>query len=205
VAAFLADRQIEAKAAELWRRHALAVRFDVEALLDTLELGTLWDRLDQGVFGALIPSKRLVIFNEYHVGDFNSNAGLYRFTASHEVGHWILHCEDDRANALALIPLDRTLCRQGSRDAVEVQAEKFAGYLLAPTDELKNRYPTDPWAGWPTVYRLAESFGMSVSAMLVRLKEAKLAYQDDAGVPRSGRKPIPGQLDLGLVPGEKLG
>jgi hypothetical protein len=204
MATFLADRQIEAKASDLWRRYGLAIRFDVDAFLDTLELATLWDHLDHNVFGALIPSKRLVILNEDRLADFNSNTGLYRFTVSHEVAHWILHCEDDRANALTLIGVDRTLCRQGSRDTLEIQAEKFAGYLLAPTDELKTRLPKAPWTGWSTVYTLADEFGMSVSAMLVRLKETKFAYRDETGVPRSGRPPIPGQLDLGFVAGDKL-
>jgi hypothetical protein len=205
MASFLADRQIEAKASELWLRYNLTIRFDVEALLDTLELDTLWEHLDHDVLGALIPTKHLVVFNEDRQADFNRNAGLYRFTGAHEVGHWMLHCEHDRANGMTLIGLDRTLCRQGSRESIEIQAEKFAGYLLAPTDQILLQFPKAPWVGWPTVYSLAEAFGISVSAMLVRLNETKLAYRDDAGVPRSGRPPVPGQLDLGLVSRDKQG
>ena len=58
--------------------------------------------------------------------------------------------------------------------------------------------PRHSWNGWPTVYDLANSFGMSASAMIVRLQEAELAYRDAAGLPRSGRPTPAGQLGLGL-------
>jgi hypothetical protein len=199
LARFLADAQIEARASALWRRHGLSVGFDVEQLLDALDLGTLWeDELEPDVLGLLIPSQRLVVIHEGRRADFERNLGLYRFTVSHEVGHWLLHCEDARANNMQLIDGDRTWCRQGSREPIEVQAEKFASYLLAPTDELKAWVPRHSWKGWPTVYALASTFGMSASAMIVRLQEAKLAYRDDTGLPRSGRPTPAGQLELGL-------
>lgn len=200
MARFLADAQIEARAAALWRRHALSIGFDVELLLDTLDLGTLWEGdLDTDVLGLLIPSRRLVVINEGHRGDFERNPGLYRFTVAHEIGHWLLHCEDARANNMQLIEGDRTWCRQGSREPIEIQAEKFASYLLAPMDHLTSRVPSQPWKGWAPVYTLAKTFGMSASAMIVRLQEAKLAYRDDAGRPCSGRPTPPGQLEFGLT------
>ena len=199
MARFLANAQIEARASALWRRHGLSVGFDVEQLLDTLDLGTLWENdLEAEVLGLLIPGRRLVVINQRHRADFERNPGLYRFTLGHEIGHWLLHCEDARANNMQLIDGERTLCRQGSREPIEIQAEKFASYLLAPTDELKSRMPRHSWNGWPTVYDLANSFGMSASAMIVRLQEAKLAYRDEEGLPSSGRPTPAGQLDLGL-------
>ena len=199
MARFLANAQIEARASALWRRYGLSVGFDVEQLLDTLDLGTLWaDDLEAEVLGLLIPGQRLVVINQGHRADFERNPGLYRFTLGHEIGHWLLHCEDDRANNMQLIDKERTLCRQGSREPIEIQAEKFASFLLAPTDELKARMPRHSWNGWPTVYDLANSFGMSASAMIVRLQEAKLAYRDEEGLPSSGRPTPAGQLDLGL-------
>jgi hypothetical protein len=199
LARFLGDAQIEARTAALWRRHTLSIGFDVEQLLDTLELGTLWDSdLEPDILGLLIPSRRLVVINEGHRGDFERHQGLYRFTVSHEIGHWVLHCEDARANNMQLIEGDRTWCRQGSREPIEIQAEKFASYLLAPTDQLKVRVPRQSWKGWAPVYTLAETFGMSVSAMIVRLQEAKFAYRDKAGLPCSGRPSPAGQLELGI-------
>jgi len=199
VVRFIADAQIEARASALWRQHRLSVGFDVEQLLDSLDIGTLWaDGLESDVLGLLIPSRRLVVVNQSHRADFENNPGLYRFTVGHEVGHWVLHCEDARANNMQLIDGDRTLCRQGSREPIEIQAEKFASYLLAPTDHLKARIPKDSWIGWSTVYNLASAFGMSVTAMIVRLEASKLAYRDGTGLPRSGRPTPAGQLDFGL-------
>lgn len=182
----------------LWRQHSLAVNFDVDHLLDSLDLGSLWDDLEDDVLGALIPSRRLVTLNQSRLDLLEGNRGLYRFTVGHEIGHWILHCEDERANNLALFAGERILCRQRSKEPLEVQAEKFAGHLLAPIDQLRARLPSRPWTGWTPVYKLAEGFGMSVSAMLVRLKETKFAYKDDAGVPCSGQPAPKGQLELGV-------
>jgi len=196
---FLANAQIESRASSLWRLHKLSVGFDVEALLDSMDLGMLWsDEVETEVLGLLIPVQRLVVINESHRRTFERNPGLYRFTIGHEIGHWMLHCEDARASNMELIAGDRILCRQGSREPIEIQAERFASYLLAPTDQLRPRMPPQPWHGWTTVYGLANSFGMSPSAMIVRLQEAKLAYRDDAGIPRSGHPVAVGQLDLGL-------
>ncbi len=195
---FLATPQIEARASALWRRHALSVGFDIEGLLDALNLGLLWDGMEDTVLGALVPTKRLVVLNERRLDDLQRNRGLRRFTVGHEVGHWILHCEDTRAANLELVENTRTLCRQGSREPIEVQAEKFASYLLAPTDQLRARFPDRPWSGWPAIYDLADTFGMSVSAMMVRLEEAGLAHKGEDGQPRSGRPSAPGQLGLQL-------
>jgi Zn-dependent peptidase ImmA (M78 family) len=108
----------------------------------------------------------------------------------------MLHCEGARSNTLPLLGADRTMCRQGSRNPIEIQAEKFAGYLLVPADELMTRLPRSSWSGWAPVYRLAETFAVSPSAMLVRLSEMKLAYKDEKGLPRSGRPRPAGQMAL---------
>lgn len=198
MAKFIADAQIEARAATIWRQHSLAVNFDVEDLLDRLELGTLWEELEHEVLGLLIPSQRLVVINQGRRDDFERNQGLYRFTVGHEIGHWVMHCEDDRAGSMQLIEGERTWCRQGSRDPREIQAEKFASFLLAPTDALKAWIPKEAWSGWPTVYKLAGSFGMSATAMIVRMEQAQFAHRDQAGIPRSGRPRQHGQLELGF-------
>jgi Zn-dependent peptidase ImmA (M78 family) len=195
---YIAPARIEARTAELWRRHALAPGFDVERLLDDLDLGLMWEEMEEGILGALIPTKRVVVMNQRRLDHLESNLGLRRFTVGHEVGHWILHCEDARAANLQLFESDRTHCRQGSRHPIEVQAEKFAGFLLAPTDVLRGEISPTPWSGWRPVYHLATTFAMSATAMMVRLEEAGFAHKDQNDQPRSGRKPIPGQLELSV-------
>ncbi len=81
---------------------------------------------------------------------------------------------------------DRTWCRDGSTDPVEIQAAGFASYLLMPTDRLRPELPSEPWTGWPTVYRLAEQFAVSPTAMIVRLQRGGWGHRAEDGTPRSG-------------------
>src|SRR5690349_10296524 len=127
---YLARAQVESRAASLWRMHGLAVGFDAEALLDTLELGLLWDGIDEKpgerILGALRPAARLVLLNENRVAELEVSPGLRRFTLAHEVGHWLLHATDARAGTIPLDSAGRTWCRDGSREQLERQAEMFA-------------------------------------------------------------------------------
>jgi Zn-dependent peptidase ImmA (M78 family) len=197
---FLAPAQLEARAAELWRRFGLAPNFDAEALLDALELNLLWDDLDDDegakVFGALVPAKRVVVLNERHIDLLEAKPGLRRFTLGHEVGHWMLHVERAGTQLCFLDGIERVWCRERSQDPRERQAESFAGYLLAPTDLLKREVRTSPWQGWAPVYALAEAFGMTPTAMMVRLEVAGWAHRDGDRIPRSGPRRSAGQLSL---------
>jgi IrrE N-terminal-like domain len=197
---FLAPAQLEARAAELWRRFGLAPNFDAEALLDALELNLLWEELDDGdgakVFGALIPAKRVVQLNERHIDLLESKPGLRRFTIGHEIGHWMLHVDRVGTQVCFLDGIERVWCRERSKDPRERQAESFSGYLLSPTDLLRREVPRRPWQGWAPVYALAESFGMTPTAMIVRLEVAGWAHRDDGGVPQSGARRPPGQQSL---------
>jgi len=98
---------------------------DLPALLDVPDvLGATWVRqrkvkIDQSLDPTVDPSRE----------------GRYRFTVSHEVGHWELH------RHLYLVPEQGSLfaekaepivCRSGARDQMEWQANSFAGYLLMP-------------------------------------------------------------------------
>jgi hypothetical protein len=196
---FVPNHRIEASASELLRRYRLGVNFNVERLLDALDIGLLWeDQPEPDVLAKLVPSLRRVAVNEKMREVFERNHGLYRFTLSHEIGHWFLHCEAARAGNLTLFDEPGTWCRGGSREPIEIQAETFAGFLLIPTDELRSRVPKEDWFGWRPVYDLANSFGVSPSAMIVRLCQANLAFRDDSGTPRAGRRPQPGQLALGI-------
>lgn len=195
--AFVPEPVIEARAADLWRRLGLTIGFDAEALLDRLDLGLLWEHLPEGhgerILGALVAGERCVLLNEAHLDELEANLGLRRFTIGHEVGHWVLHAGAIKAGTIPLMDDSRTWCRSGASDNVERQAEMFAARLLAPTELLRAALPAAGWAGWAPVYRLAETFGVTPTAMSVRLEELGWAHRDGADVPRSGRRPAPGQ------------
>ncbi len=186
---FIPDARIESRAAELWRRYQLTPSFDIEKLLDQLRLGLLWDCLPANVLGALKPEERLVVLNERRLSEFKATPGLERFTVAHEVGHDALHADDAWTGVLPMMEDGRIWCRDGSHDSTEFQASRFASYLLVPTDELRSLLPSAPWNGWSTVYGLAEAFGVTPTAMIVRLRNGGYAHQSANGTPTSGPPP----------------
>jgi hypothetical protein len=198
---YLANAQIEARAAELVREHSLEPGFDVERLLDRLDLSLLWEAVDDSVggrvLGQLVPAKRQVILNERHVADLEDKGSrLLRYTIGHEVGHWILHAEAARSGALPLFDGERIWCRDKSRDPIERQAEMFSAALLIPRDQLKEEVPTNVWSGWRPVYRLADKFQVHVTPMRIRLEQLGWAHLDEDDNPHSGPKQRPGQDTL---------
>jgi IrrE N-terminal-like domain len=195
---YIAEAQIEARTLELWRRHSLAPAFDIEALLDDVGLGLVWEEVsdsgDAVVLGQLVPGKKLVVLNERHLDRLEEKDGrLRRYTIGHEIGHWILHAEAARSGTLSLFDGERILCRDGSHDPVERQAEMFAAALLIPKEELRSVLPDSPWRGWPIVYRLADRFLVNVTPMKIRLERLGWMHCDESNVPVSGRAPAPGQ------------
>jgi len=197
---YISRNDLEVLASELWRRFALAPRFDAEALVDSLDLRLLWEVLDDGeggkVFGALIPWERTVVLNQRHKDLLEEKPGLRRFTIAHEIAHWLLHVQPKLGQMAFLDGIEHVLCREHSKDPMEVQAEAYASYLLSPTDLLRQKIPTAPWSGWATVYRLAEAFEMTPTAMMVRLEIASLAHRNEQGTPVAGPRPEPGQQRL---------
>ena len=195
---FVPDAVLEARASEIWRNHSLEVGFDAEALLDHLGIGLVWDEVADEptarILGQLEAATPLVVLNEAHKEDLEARHGaLRRYTIGHELGHWVLHAGAIRSGTLSLLNRGRTWCRDGSRDPAEVQAEKFAATLLMPRDLLRSELPTGSWSGWGPVYRLAERFVVTPTAMIVRLKELRWAHLDETRIPLSGPEPIAGQ------------
>jgi hypothetical protein len=201
---FIPDARLEAGAIELWRAYQLQVRFDIEILLDDLDLSLLWEPISDAngekILGALRPAAAQVVLNEARLGELEGNEGLRRFTIAHEIGHWTFHTEGAGSVMLPFMTDGRVLCRDGSRHPMETQADRFASYLLAPTDLLRLHVPEGKWQGWPEIYRLAEFFGMSPTAMIVRLQRQGWAHRQDEGVPESGPAQAPGQCQFDFNP-----
>lgn len=198
---FIPQERIEARAADLWQQHGLVPGFDVERLLDELELDLLWEDVDDNaegeVLGQLVPDEKLVVLNERHRARLEQKDGRQRrYTIGHEVGHWTLHSEAARSGTLSLFDGQRILCREKLQHPVERQAEKFAAALLMPRDQLLPMLPPAPWVGWRHVYRLADDFVVTPTAMMVRLEELRWAHRDEDGAPASGPKVGAGQESL---------
>ena len=213
---FLTRQRIEQRAVEHWRRERLSAGFDVERLIDRLDLGLLWEPIEpvggQKVAAELIARDRLVKLNENLRELLDGNTGFYRLTLAHELGHWDLHCAEVRDGSAELFADFPTLiCRRlvfgrdqqpadvltQSEGRREHQANLYATYLLAPTEIFRAAFESIGCDGWAATYLLAERLGLSVHATLIRLSEEGLGHRDRAGVPRPGRAPKPGQTTLG--------
>ena len=198
---FIPEARIEARAAELWVRHRLEPGFDVEQLVDDLGLGLVWESIPDGgegrVLGQLIPDDRLIALNENHLELLDQNNGrLRRFTVGHEIGHWLLHADDVRSGTIPLFDGKRIWCRDGSKMAIERQAEMFSAALLMPRDRVLAALPDAPWSGWSPVYQLAETFVVNATPMIIRLEKFGCAHRDEHGTPVCGRADPPGQGSL---------
>jgi hypothetical protein len=196
---FIADAQIEARAAELWQQRRLQPGFDAEQLTEDVGLDLLWDfvtDVEGGVIlGQLIPAERLLLLNERHKDRLEAKGGrLRRYTIGHEIGHWILHAGGATSETLFID--GRTWCRDGSSDPVERQAEKFSAALLMPKDLLLRSLPTGSWRGWGPVYDLADTFLVNVTPMRIRLEQLGWMHLGSDEIPRSGPRPHPAQPTL---------
>lgn len=145
-------------------RAALGLEPDgpVGCLLTTVEdagVHVVLGRLRDGVAGAY---QRRGPFHLVFV-DAASSRGRQRFTLAHELGHVRM------AHGTAAIDTLTTLSAPGY-DPHEVQANAFAGELLAPKATLEREARAEP--DLEEVVRLADRFGLSAPAMLVRLSVA---------------------------------
>jgi hypothetical protein len=180
------DRQIERRADALLDVCARAGRppgppVPVEWIAEhILDLRILWDVLPSDplapVLGGLDPVRGEVVLNEAESRRFSAFPGLETFTLAHEIGHWVLHVPPSRRRQLALPGMERSRA-QGCITAIggaagrEQQADRFAAYLLMPARLLLPRCAKLDLTRFPARYKLRDEFGVSITAMNLRLKE----------------------------------
>lgn len=149
---FLPDKHIEEHANALLGQFAqqsgepLAPGIPVDDIAEVF-LGLTVEMMDlQALFGdpdvngaIWIPQKKIGIDQSLDTQTNKRKEGRYHYTLAHEIGHWWLHRQlytPDTAQGLlhgvASVAQATYVCRDGSKAAVEVQANKFAAYLLMP-------------------------------------------------------------------------
>jgi Zn-dependent peptidase ImmA (M78 family) len=145
-----------------------------------LDLRILWDVLPENretpVLGGLDPVRGEIVLNEAEARRFAAFPGLEGFTLAHEIGHWVLHVPAARRRQLLLPGMERmrdSTCGtgQGSAARREQQADRFAAYLLMPARLLLPRCEDFDLSRFPARYKLRDEFGVSITAMNLRLKE----------------------------------
>jgi len=151
---FLADSQLESAATELLRKYAkwkgspprppIPVDDLVEGLLElSLSIGELRARLGKNdVLGATWLDEGHIMIDS----SLEGSEGRFSFTLAHETGHWVLHrpiieMEKVTVPLFALEPNAKAtpaiICRDGQRDSAEIQADRFAAYLLMPATDVR--------------------------------------------------------------------
>jgi hypothetical protein len=126
---------------------ALAPPIPVDEILEShLELDLRFDNLprlltEPRALGATwVVQRRVRIDESLDPSVYPAMEGRYRFTLSHEVGHWELHRHlylglKDQGLLFGGLEQPSVICRAGERfDPQEWQANQFAGYLLMPRD-----------------------------------------------------------------------
>ncbi|UQZ87482.1 hypothetical protein SK3146_06784 [Paenibacillus konkukensis] len=160
------------------------------------DLQIIWeaiDHLDQDgmVMAAIFPTEKRIVLNETHRELFDSKLGTYHFTLAHELGHWVLHTTQTSYRLRSQHSFSPesgdspVYCRSLSqKPAIEVQADLFAGCLLMPRPMLERAVGQLRRIGRIQLfhlYRLADCFGVSISALTVRLAQLQLLIVGQEG------------------------
>ncbi len=186
---FISDAVIEERASELLaaygRRYGYVDRLPIplEHLVDYhLELAfdcAVIPGSTPQIPAALDYGRRAIYLNDLARPLFDQYPGLENFSIAHEVGHWILHVDHAALNQPGLFEVEQRhalLCRHGDRSRREIQAERFAAYLLMPRDLILAAVDNRALTSWAKLYELAGESGVSISALTVRLAELGLVF-----------------------------
>ena len=86
--------------------------------------------------GGLLVDEKIVELNE----NLSNQEGRMHFTVAHEIGHIILHANDDMKSEEQSNSMCRTTYEPGDQksDKIEREADAFASYLLMPKREVQD-------------------------------------------------------------------
>lgn len=95
--------------------------------------------------------------------------GRINFTLAHEFGHYLVHRER-YPNGFNCGPTD--IVRQDSAyQAIEVEANRFAAYLLMPFHDFRKQIPADAKPSWDDLSACAKRYNVSLVAATLRWLE----------------------------------
>ena len=108
---------------------------------------------------------------------FESVIGPESFTLAHELGHWVYDAVSPDQMELFAPESERVLCRSPGASSIheserirEINANGFAAALLLPEDLLRSAL-TDPIVDREHMVDMAGRFGVSITALTIRLRE----------------------------------
>lgn len=195
---FLNKEEIESKANEIlmqMQKEGFPLKWPFEASLvaDALEIRLCWGKIppdNDGIIAAKIePIYRRITINE-EFQKLKTNNGLQQSTIAHEIGHWVLHVNQDEADGIVKqleLPLnckvtaqlflcrsiDKSLSQTQSNRQVDIewQAQYFASCLLMPRYILEQKRRGRNLQNWPHLYAMADELGVTISNLTNRLQD----------------------------------
>lgn len=193
-------------------KRSLNGRVDPSRIADFFDLGIVWEKIpsDGGgtIAARIFPAQKLIEINE-DLPRLKEFRGFEAFTIAHEIGHWVLHINQDEADGLtqqqelSLDPVDTSLyisqenhpflCRSlngVTSNNIEWQADYFAGSLLMPRYLLDETRKGRNLQNWSHLRAMADELGVSLSALKVRLQQIAWIY-----IPKNSQ-----QIYLGKAP-----
>lgn len=153
---------IPAEVKKILDTHTSYIPVDVLAAANELGVKIFSAKLAEKISGVLVRDPSYGSASGFIIlVDQDEPAYRQRFTAAHELGHFVLHKDSigDRVE-------DNYLLRsEGMSNRQEAEANKFAAALLMPMDLIESEME----AGNTTVSGLANKFQVSPTAMSIRL------------------------------------
>lgn len=181
---FLPEVHIERAADELLGAYGLkfgevvSPPVPVEEILEchlglSLDFDDLPRRFEQpGVLGAIwVENKDVLIDQSLEPTEHPRQEGRFRFTVAHETGHWVLHrtqlIESRGSPLFKGKPEPSVVCRDtAQKPPIELQADRFAGYLLMPKEMVKREWlkqtsGAEPYVAEDEIKTLVGRFGLA--------------------------------------------
>lgn len=164
--------------------------FEASLVADFLDLGVVWDYIppdEQGPIAArILPAARQIEINQEIL---EKPQGFIESTIAHEIGHWILHINQDEVdgstqqleidlgNYGSLSPGEEEpfVCRSDGVSSkiasIEWQAQYFASCLLMPRYILEEKRSGRDLTKWSHLYSIRDELGVSISNLTNRLQD----------------------------------
>lgn len=146
---------------------------------------------------------RIVLNEDFLASKFRNCPGLERTALAHEAGHAMFHLEHSRIQQLDLglemsdafvsqtesfmdgfatiADARRRLGPMGDDWWREWQAHTFMRYILMPRHLLLPLLKSGAYQHWPTLYKLREQLGVTISALVVHLEKLGFIHVDERG------------------------
>jgi hypothetical protein len=189
---YLSNDEIEARANILLNRYnseispVLSPPIPVEKIADfLLGLSIDWnpipDTEKNPILAWIDPKNRAIRLNLNRRTLFDQYIGTLPFTYAHEIGHYELHLYETQFTQYQFEDSIRSafLCRMNKYDRREIQANMFAGFLLMPKKMILAATENMDLKNWPNLYRLSETFSVSITALTRRLTDMGVVFIKD--------------------------